>query len=385
MYGGVIKNSLFMDIYLDNAAATQLDPEVLASMMPYMAGLCGNPSSVHRYGCHAKSALEQSRKKIARLFDVSPSEILFTSGGTEGNNMLLRGIIEAMQIAHVLTSPLEHLAVRMPLEALAKQGKIKLSYVRVNQTGDFTLDEVEQWLKGHPHALVSFMQVNHEIGNITDMVAIGQLCREYGAFFHSDTIQGIYCYPSDFLSCHLALGSAHKIHGPKGIGFVYIDANASVAPLITGGSQELNMRGGTENVAYIVGMAKALEVAFRDRAKVVAHLLAIKQHMIALLKRHMPDITFNGHSESLTQSSPNLLNISLPNWQAHDMLVYHLDIHGVAASTGSACTSGSALGSPVIAALQKGTNHALRFSFSKYTTPAEVGKTVALLAELCMK
>lgn len=374
-----------MDIYLDNAATTQLDPEVLASMMPYMANLCGNPSSVHRYGCHAKAAIEKARKKIARLFDVTPSEILFTSGGTEGNNMLLRGIIDAMHMVHVLTSPLEHLAVRMPLEALAKKGKIKLSYVRVNQTGDFMLDEVEQWLKGHPHALVSFMQVNHEIGNITDIVAMGQLCRKYSAFLHSDTIQGIYCCLPDFLSCHLALGSAHKIHGPKGIGFVYVDAQVSVTPLITGGGQELNMRGGTENVAHIVGMAKALEIAFRDRAKVVTHLLAIKQHMIALLKTHMSDITFNGHSESLTQSSPNLLNISLPDWKERDMLIYNLDIHGIAASTGSACTSGSALGSPVIAALQKGTNHAIRFSFSKYTTCAEVEKTVALLAQLYTK
>lgn len=374
-----------MDIYLDNAATTQLDPEVLASMMPYMANLCGNPSSVHRYGCRAKAALEKSRKKIAALLDVAPAEIVFTSGGTEGNNMLLKGIIDAMHIAHVLTSPLEHLAVRMPLEALAKQGKITLSYLRVSQAGDFTLDEVEAWLKKHPHALVSLMQVNHEIGNITDIAAVGQICRRYGAFLHSDMIQAIYgCFP-DFLSCHLAVGSAHKIHGPKGVGFVYIDAKTSVAPLIAGGSQELNMRGGTENVPYIVGMAKALAIAFRDREKIVTHLLAIKQHMIALLKKHIPDIIFNGHSESLTQSSPHLLNISLPDSQAHDMLIYNLDIHGIAASTGSACTSGSALGSSVIAALQKKNSHAIRFSFSKYTTHIEVEQTVAMLAKLYAK
>ncbi|MCT4697274.1 MAG: cysteine desulfurase family protein [Candidatus Cardinium sp.] len=374
-----------MNIYLDNAATTQLDPEVLAAMMPYMTHLCGNPSSVHRYGCHAKAALEKSRKTIARLCDVAPAEIIFTSGGTEGNNMLLMGMIEAMQITHVLTSPLEHLSVRMPLEALAKQAKIQLSYVRVDQTGDFMWDEVEQWLKRHPRALVSLMQVNHEIGNITDIAAMGQLCRRYGAFLHSDTIQAVYCGLPACLSCHLAVGSAHKIHGPKGIGFVYIDTTVSVAPLITGGSQELNMRGGTENIAHIVGMAKALEIAVRDREKVVAHLLAIKQHMIALLKTHLPDIIFNGHSESLTQSSPHLLNISLPNWSERDMLVYHLDIHGIAASTGSACTSGSALGSSVIAALQKETHHAIRFSFSKNTTLAEVEKTVALLAQRCAK
>ncbi|CDG49709.1 cysteine desulfurase family protein [Cardinium endosymbiont of Bemisia tabaci] len=374
-----------MDIYLDHAATTPLDPEVLNSMLPYMAHFCGNPSSVHRYGCRAKAAVEKARKKIATLFGVAPSEIFFTSGGTEGNNMLLRGVIEAMQIAHVLTSPLEHLSVRMPLEILARQGKINLSYVQVDQSGGFMLDEIEEWLKDHPHALVSFMRVNHEIGNITDVVAIGALCKAYEACFHSDTIQSIYCGLADFQSCHLALGSAHKIHGPKGIGFVYIDAKASVAPLITGGSQELNMRGGTENVAYIVGMAKALEMAFEHKTQVVAHLLAIKQYMIGLLKTDMPDVTFNGQSASLTQSSPNLLNISLPDWDGRDMVVYHLDIHGIAVSAGSACTSGSAIGSSVLSALQKGDNHAIRFSFSKNTTFSEVEKTVDLLRQLYTK
>jgi len=374
-----------MDIYLDHAATTPLDPVVLDSMLPYMAHFCGNPSSVHRYGCRAKAAVEKARKKIATLLDVAPAEIFFTSGGTEGNNMLLRGVIEGMQIAHVLTSPLEHLSVRMPLESLARQGKITLSYIQVDQDGDFMLDEVAQWLKEHPHALVSFMQVNHEIGNITNAVAIGALCKAYGAYFHSDTIQSIYCGLADFQSCHLALGSAHKIHGPKGIGFVYIDDKLSVAPLITGGGQELNMRGGTENVAYIVGMAKALEMAFEHKTKVVAHLLAIKQYMIELLKTHMPDVTFNGQSASLTQSSPNLLNISLPYSDGRDMVVYHLDIHGIAASTGSACTSGSHIGSPVIAALQKENNHAIRFSFGKNTTFSEVKKTVDVLRQLYTK
>ncbi|TSJ81227.1 aminotransferase class V-fold PLP-dependent enzyme [Cardinium endosymbiont of Dermatophagoides farinae] len=226
MYGRV------MNIYLDNAATTQLDAEVLAAMMPYMTGLCGNPSSVHRYGCQAKAAIEKARKQIARLFDVAPAEIVFTSGGTEGNNMLLKGIIEAMHITDVLTSPLEHLAVRMPLEALAKQGKIRLFYLQVDQSGDFLLDEVAQWVKKHPRGLVSLMQVNHEIGNITDIAAIVQLCRAAGAFFHSDTIQAIYCGLPNFSACHLALGSAHKIHGPKGIGFAYIDSTVAVAPLL---------------------------------------------------------------------------------------------------------------------------------------------------------
>lgn len=376
-----------MDIYLDNAATTQLDPEVLESMIPYMENFCGNPSSIHRHGCRAKSAIEKSRKKIASLFRVSPSEILFTSGGTEGNNMLLSGMIEGMKIAHVLTSPLEHLAVRMPLEQLAKQGKITLTYASVTETGDVILDEVESWLHKHDHALVSFMQVNHEIGNIIDLQTISQLCQKHHAFLHSDTIQSIYCLRDDFsdLSVQLALGSAHKIHGPKGIGFVYIDSKVSIAPLICGGSQELNMRGGTENVASIIGMAKALEITFRDRMKIVTHLSAIKKHMITLLKEQVPGIQFNGNSESLTQSSPTILNVSLPFWEDRDMLIYNLDIHGVAASTGSACTSGSNIGSQVIASLHKENNHAIRFSFSKYTTHLEIEKTVALLSQLYQK
>ncbi|ROT46901.1 cysteine desulfurase family protein [Candidatus Cardinium hertigii] len=374
-----------MDIYLDNAATTKLDPEVLDDMIPYMTNIFGNPSSIHRYGCRVKSAIEKARKKIAMLCNVSPSEILFTSGGTEGNNMLLRGIVEAMHIQAVLTSPLEHLSVRAPLEKLAQQGKITLTYARVNQSGDLFLDEIEQWLQSHSHghALLSFMQVNHEIGNITDIVAIGQLCQKYNAFFHSDTIQSIYYLTHDFRSLQLAVGSAHKIHGPIGIGFVYIDPKVSITPLICGGSQELNMRGGTENVAHIVGMAKALEIAFRDRIKIANHLFSIKKYMIELLKMHVPNVKFNGHSESLTKSSSTLLNISLPAWQDSDMLIYNLAIHGIAASTGSACTSGSDTGSLVIAALQKETPHAIRFSFSKYTTRAEITKTVECLRQLC--
>lgn len=374
-----------MDVYLDNAATTQLDPEVWESMYPYMVSFCGNPSSVHRHGSQAKAAIERARKKIASLLNVAPSQILFTSGGTEGNNMLLKGVIEAMQIAHVLTSPLEHLAVRMPLEVLAHQGKIKLDYVHINEKGEIFLEEIEEWLKKYNRSLLSFMRVNHEIGNITDIASIGQLCGQYNAILHSDTVQSIYCLPHDFeaLSLMLAVGSAHKLHGPHGIGFVYIHPSVSVVPLIYGGNQELNMRGGTENVASIVGMAKAVEISYRDREKIVEHLCSIKKYMLECLKHHIPSIRFNGHSESLIKSSPTLLNISLPtSFHKNDMLVYNLAIHGVAASTGSACTSGSVVGSSVIAALEDGTTYALRFSFSKYTTHEEIEETVRILKQL---
>ena len=374
-----------MAIYLDNAATTQLDPEVLESMLPYMTNLCGNPSSVHRYGSYAKAAIERARKKIANLLHVPPSEIIFTSGGTEGNNMLLRGVIEAMNIQYVLTSPLEHLSVRMPLERLSKLGKITLDYIHVNPRGDICLDEIEHWLKVHPYGLLSFMQVNHEIGNITDIAALGTLCQKYQAVLHTDTVQSIYCCMQDLsaLSIQLALGSAHKIHGPKGIGFAYVHSNVSIAPLIYGGSQELNMRGGTENVAYIVGMAKSLEIAFRDRAKNIKHIVSIKQSMIERLQANIPDIRFNGHSENLIKSSPTILNISLSDQADNDMLIYNLAIHGIAASTGSACTSGSNLPSSVITALYSHTAHAIRFSFSKYSTHAEIEQSVDALVKIC--
>ncbi|TDG95177.1 cysteine desulfurase family protein [Cardinium endosymbiont of Culicoides punctatus] len=377
-----------MDLYLDNAATTSLDPEVLESMMPYMINFCGNPSSIHRHGCRAKAAIEKSRKKIASLFQVTPSEILFTSGGTEGNNMLLTGVVEGMKISHVLTSPLEHLSVRMPLERLANQGKITLTYTSVTNTGDIILEEVESWLQNHNHALVSFMQVNHEIGNIIDLQKVSKLCQQHNALLHSDTIQSIYCLSDNFSDplVQLAVGSAHKIHGPKGIGFVYVDSKiSSITPLIYGGSQELNMRGGTENVASIIGMAKALEITFRDRLKIADHLVTIKKYMIALLKKQIPNIVFNGNSESLIQSSPTMLNISLPSLDHKDMLIYNLDIHGISASTGSACTSGSNIGSQVITALQKGDSHAIRFSFSKHTTHLEIEKTVEVLTKLYQK
>ena len=374
-----------MGIYLDNSATTKLDPEVLESMLPYITNFYGNPSSIHRYGCHAKAVIEKSRKKIACLFNVSPSEILFTSGGTEGNNMLLAGSIEAMHITNVLTSPLEHLSVRMTLEKLASQNKINLTYTTVNQRGDISFDLIEDWLSKHSNALISLMQVNNEIGNIIDIESIGQLCKKYHAILHSDIIQSLYSWEHNFstLPLHLATGSVHKIHGPKGIGFIYVDPTVSISPLIYGGSQELNMRGGTENISHIVGMATALEIAFRDRIKIVDHLYTIKNHMISLLKLHIPNVTFNGTSESLTQSSPNILNISFPNYQNSDMLIYNLDIHGIAASTGSACTSGSNIGSQVIAALQKEYKHAIRFSFSKHTTLIEIEETVKLLAKFC--
>ncbi len=374
-----------MHIYLDNAATTRIDPEVLQSMLPYMTDLCGNPSSLHRYGCRAKVALENARKKIAHLVHAAPAEIVFTSGGTEGNNMLLQGIIAAMHIRHVLTSPLEHMAVRMPLECLAKQGIVQLTYAPINQRGELCLDYVKMWLKNNRNALVSFMRVNHEIGNITDVCAIGQLCQTYGAFFHSDTVQSLYCLEHDFsqLPIHLALGSAHKIHGPKGVGFAYIHPKASVAPLLHGGSQELNRRGGTENVPSIMGMATALEIAVRDRAQTATHLQSIKKYMIEALQQQIPMVRFNGTSAHETQSSPTVLNVSFPHCPDRDMLVYNLDIHGIAASTGSACTSGSNTGSQVVSALQTGESHAIRFSFSKYTTQAEIEQTAAQLATLC--
>ena len=304
---------------------------------------------------------------------------------TECNNLLLKGIIEASHIKHVLTSPLEHASVRRVLEALAKQGQIQLTYVQVDEHGGIDLDAIETWLKAHSHALLSFMHVNNEIGNVTDIASIGALCQSYQALLHSDTTQSWYCYDIGQLPMHLAVGSAHKFHGPKGIGFVYIHESLAVNPRIVGGHQEFGRRAGTENIAHIVGMAKALELAFQNRAHIVEHLSKLKAYMIHGLKTKLPGVVFNGHSLDAKKSSPHILNISLPGYPHRDMLVYQLDLAGIAVSVGSACMSGSHRGSKVIAALRKDSQDALRFSFSKYTTYQDIDKTIEVLVRLWKK
>ena len=377
-----------MNVYLDNAATTLLDKEVLEAMLPYMKHLCGSPSAVHSYGRKAKAPVEKTRKQIATLLKAAPAEIFFTSGGTEGNNMVLRGAIEGLSIRHVITSPMEHWAVLQPLAYMAQAGQIQLHYVEVDTQGNILYEHLEHLLKSLSHVLVSLMHGNNEIGNLNDLVRIGTLCRQYQAIFHTDAVQTLGHYPLDLqaLPIDLLVGSAHKFHGPQGIGLVYINSDIRLTPLLHGGSQERGMRGGTENVPGIIGFGKAMEIAYRDMEAHQQYIQHLKQHMISSLRAAVPGVAFHGTSADLIRSLYTVLSVDLPPADNHDMLLFNLDIQQIAASAGSACTSGSQQASHVIEALQadpkRGT---IRFSLSKYNTVEEIDYTVNTLAALCPK
>lgn len=375
-----------MKAYLDNAATTPLDKEVFDAMAPFMLEFFGNPSSIHSHGRAVRSAIEKSRKKVADLINASPSEIFFTSGGTEADNTALRCSVRDHSIKHVMSSKIEHHAVLHTLETLEKEGKIQLDFVELDAQGHADLHHLEAWLKQHPKALVSLMHANNEIGNLNDIQKIGALAKEYGAIYHSDTVQtmGHYVHDVQKLDIQCLVGAAHKFHGPKGVGFLYLSADHKISPFIHGGAQERNMRGGTENVYGIIGLAKALEIAYRDMAEHQKHIENLKTRMIGKLKESISGIGFNGDSANLERSLYTVLNVCLPPHEDNDMLLFNLDINGISASGGSACSSGSNIGSHVLTAIKADPNRgAVRFSFSKMTTLEEVDYAVEKLAEIC--
>lgn len=374
-----------MRVYLDNAATTPLDPDVFDAMKPYMLEAYGNPSSIHSHGREVRSAIEKSRKKVADLLNTSPSEIFFTSGGTEADNTAIRCSIDCSNIKHVITSPIEHHAVLHTLQALEKQGTITLHFVQLDEKGHIELAHLAALLKQYPAAMVSIMHANNEIGNINDLDSISILCKEAGAILHSDTVQtvGHYQHDLDELALHCMVGSAHKFHGPKGIGFLYVNADHKISPFIYGGAQERNMRGGTENVYGIVGLAKALEIAYTDMDAHRKHIQGLKDRMIQGLIKNIPGVAFNGDGTNAEKSLYTVLNVCLPPSDDNDMLLFNLDIHKISASGGSACSSGSNIGSHVLTALKVAPERgAVRFSFSKYNTAEEVDYVVEKLASL---
>jgi len=373
-----------MEVYLDNAATTPIDPLVFEEMKPFLLNTFGNPSSIHSHGRKVKAAVEVARKKVAELLNTSPSEIFFTSGGTEADNMAIRCSVANHDIKHIITSKLEHHAVLHTAEMLEQEG-VKVSYLNFDEKGKIDIDELEQLLKEHPGSLVTLMHANNEIGNLLDLEKIGELCKQNGAILHSDTVQtmGHYVHNLSELKAHCIVGSAHKFHGPKGIGFLYLDAGHKINPFIYGGAQERNMRGGTENVYGIVGLAKALEIAYSEMADHQAHVIGLKKQMIDLLKERIAGVDFNGQSADMDNSLYTILNVSLPPSNNNDMLLFNLDINGISASGGSACSSGTDVGSHVLTALNPQSDKgAVRFSFSKYTTPEQINYTVEKLVEI---
>ncbi len=374
-----------MRVYFDNAATTQLDKDVFDAMAPYMLELYGNPSSIHTHGRQTRSAIEKARKTIATLLNAAPSEIFFTSGGTEADNTAIRCSIETYNLKHAITSPFEHHAVLHTLQHLEKAGHIQLSYVQADEKGRIDLGHLEKLLAENERSLVSLMHGNNEIGNLLDIEATGEICKAQQAVFHSDTVQTVAHYRHDLqkLKADCIAGSAHKFHGPKGAGFLYINSNHKICPFIHGGSQERNMRGGTENVYGIVGLAKAMEIAYAHMDEHRRYIENLKTRMIQKLQEKVSGVIFNGSSADLGQSLYTVLNVGLPPSDDTDMLLFNLDIHKISVSGGSACTSGSNVGSHVLSALHTDPERgAVRISFSKYNTEEEVDYVADQLAAL---
>ena len=371
-------------IYFDNAATTDLDPQVLEAMMPYLTEKFGNPSSIYSYGRESRLAIENARKSVGKILNAHPAEIFFTSGGTESSNTAITAAVRDLGCTHIISSPLEHHATLHTVEHLHRRGEAALSYVKVLPNGHIDHEDLEQLLAGTAEkTLVTLMHANNEIGNILDIHAVGNLCKMYGAIFHSDTVQTVGHFPFDLRNTpvHFISGASHKFHGPKGVGLLYINENVKIHPYIHGGSQERNMRAGTENLYGIVGFAKALELATAGYEADSAYIKGLKVYMMEQLKRSLKGISFNG--DPLGRSLYTVLSVSFPKTEKSEMLLFNLDIHHICASGGSACTSGVEQGSHVIRAINNNPNQVtVRFSFSKHNTREQVEQVVARLKEL---
>jgi cysteine desulfurase len=371
-------------IYFDNAATTPLDPAVLEAMMPYLTEKFGNPSSIYSYGRETRMAVEQARKSVAKNLGAKPSEIFFTSGGTESSNTILHAAIQDLGCKHIISSPIEHHATLHTVEHLAKAHGIQLSWVKILPDGHIDMEDLGQLLNSSSEkTIVSIMHANNEIGNMIDIHEVGTLCKKHNAYFHSDTVQTVGHFPFNLKETPVDFitGAGHKFHGPKGVGILYINENIKINPLVHGGAQERNMRAGTENLYGIVGFAKALELASESYEKDSAYMQSLKQYMHDQLVQKIPGVSFNG--DPFGKSLYTLLSTNFPKTDKTDMLLFNLDIHHICASGGSACSSGAQQGSHVIQALKKeGEIATVRFSFSKNNTRQEIDQVVDILTTL---
>ncbi len=371
-------------IYFDNAATTSLDPAVLETMMPYLTNKFGNPSSIYSYGRETRTAIETARKSVAKILNANPAEIFFTSGGTESSNMAIQAAVRDLGCKHIITSTIEHHAVSHTAEHLDNLDVVKVSYVKLLPDGHIDIEDLEKLLAASTEkTLVTLMHANNEIGNMLDIQEVGELCKLYNAIFHSDTVQTVGHFPFDLRNTpiHFITGAAHKFHGPKGVGIIYINENIRIKPIVHGGGQERNMRAGTENLYGIVGFAKALELASENYETDSAYIATLKQYMHDELKKHLPGVGFNG--DTFGRSLYTVLSVSIPKTEKSEMILFNLDINNICASGGSACTSGADAGSHVIRAINNNPNQlTVRFSFSKHNTKAEVDAVVAKLRDL---
>lgn len=374
-------------VYFDNAATTPISAEVIDVISEIMKNNFGNPSSSHSFGRSSKVLLEKSRKTIASYLNVSASEIIFTSGGTEADNLVLNSAVKDLDVTHIIISKIEHHAVLHTVEKLQRDFNIKVSYVNLDEFGNIDFKHLENLLQIKAKTLVSLMHVNNEIGNILDIKRVADLCKLNNALFHSDAVQSVGHYkmdlqdiPVDFLAA-----SAHKFYGPKGVGFAFVRKNSGLRPLITGGEQERGLRAGTESIHNIVGMEVALKNAYDNLNKETGYVKELKQYFIDVIKKAIPEVKFNGGSYSLVKSTYTLVNIRLPiALEKSAMLLFQLDLKGIACSKGSACQSGSSQNSHVLTEilndddLQK---PSIRFSFSIYNTKEEIDYVIGVLKE----
>ena len=373
-----------MNVYFDNAATTPLHNEVIALMHQTAINMFGNPSSSHSFGRKSRAAIEQARKTIAKYLNASPLEIIFTSCGTESNNMVLKMSIQKHNIKHIVISEIEHKCVLNTAEEICNKQDVELHILKVNKLGHLKINDLSSLLERlEGKVLVSIMHANNEIGTIADIKKIASICKVNNALFHSDTVQTIAHYPFDVkdIEVDFISGSAHKFHGPKGVGFLYVNENIQIKPIITGGAQERNVRAGTENIIGIVGLTKAMEVAYRDLEAHQKHVQGLKTYMIEQLEAIIPGVSFNGDPKG--DSLYTVLNVQFPNSDMDEMLLYNFDIEGIAVSGGSACSSGSNTGSHVLRNIGVDmTKPALRFSFSKNNTKEELDYTLNVIKEL---
>lgn len=375
-------------VYLDNAATTQVREGVITKMQEALALHFGNPSSTHSYGRSAKTVVEKARKTIAKILNAQPSEIVFTSGGTEADNMILRCAVRDLDVKTIITSKIEHHAVLHTAEELEKEYGISLEFVALDKHGNPKMDHLEALLQqDDSKKLVSLMHVNNEIGNIIDIDQIGTMCRKHKALFHSDTVQSVGHYPWDVQQVPIDFftAAAHKFHGPKGIGFAFIRKNSGMRPLIFGGSQERGFRAGTEPFHNIVGLEEAFVSAYEHLEEESRFVKELKRYFVERIQMEIPEVIFNGFSGDMDRSTYTLVNVRLPfDKQKGLMLLFHLDMKGIACSKGSACQSGSNLGSHVLSQILSETElekPSLRFSFSKYNTKEELDHTIEVLKE----
>jgi len=367
-------------IFFDNAATTPLDPEVLTAMTDVMANNFGNPSSIHAEGRKARALIEQARKTVAKILNCSIGEIFFTSGGTEANNMALKNSVRDLGVKRIISSPLEHHCVLHSLDVIRETGKASVEMVAINENGNIDLADLQARLTASAEkTLVSLMHANNEIGNLLPLEEVAGICDEAGAYFHCDTTQTMGYFPIDLNVAKVSFisGSAHKFYGPKGVGFVYISNDNIIKPYLDGGAQERNMRGGTENIYGIVGLATALEKAVAEREERAAKTTALKSYFVDALKAKYPQVRFNGDPVG---GHFKVLSVSFPESDKGDLLLMNLDLNGISASGGSACSSGIDVGSHVIGHLHPDCKrHTIRFSFSHHNTTAEVDRVVEKL------